>query len=64
MSAGTLTHRMREDMQLRGFAPRTQESYLRAVTGFATFCGRSRDALDASTEDDVRPDGRPAVHQG
>lgn len=54
MSAVTLTHRMQEDMELRGFAPRTQESYLRAVTGFATFCGRSRDALDASTEDDVR----------
>ena len=29
MSAITLTHRMQEDMQLRGFAPRTQESYLR-----------------------------------
>ena len=54
MSAVTLTQRMREDMQLRGFAPRTQESYLRAVTGWAAFCGRSRDALEASTEDDVR----------
>src|SRR5258708_36181710 len=54
MSAVTLTHRMQEDMQLRGFAPRTQESYLRAVTGFATFCGRSRDALATTTEDDVR----------
>ena len=48
MSAGTLTHRMREDMQLRGFAPRTQEAYLGAVTGFARFCGRSCDALDAT----------------
>ena len=54
MSAVTLTQRMREDMQLRGFAPRTQESYRRAVTGWAAFCGRPRDALEASTEDDVR----------
>ena len=54
MSAGTLTHRMREDMQLRGFALRTQESFLGAVTGFARFCGRSCNALAATTEDDVR----------
>lgn len=54
MSAVTLTHRMQEDMQLRGFAPRTQDSYLRAVNGLAQFCGRPRDALDAITEEDVR----------
>jgi site-specific recombinase XerD len=54
MSAVTLTQRMQEDMQLRGFAPRTQDSYLRAVSGWAAFCGRPRDALEASTEDDVR----------
>jgi len=45
---------MRDDMQLRGFAPRTQDAYLRAVDGLATFCGRPRDALEAITEDDVR----------
>lgn len=54
MSAVTLTHRMQEDMQLRGFAPRTQESYRRAVSGLASFCGRPHDALEALTEDDVR----------
>lgn len=54
MSTVTLTQRMQEDMQLRGFAPRTQASYLRAVGGFATFCGRARDALEATAEDDVR----------
>jgi len=45
---------MQDDMQLRGFAPRTQASYLSAVTGLATFCGRPRDALETMTEDDVR----------
>ena len=54
MSAVTLTHRMQEDMQLRGFAPRTQASYLGAVKGLATFCGRPPDALATMTEDDVR----------
>jgi len=54
MSAVTLTHRMQEDMHLRGFAPRTQASYLGAVTRLATFCGRPRDALETLTEDDVR----------
>lgn len=47
MSAVTLTHRKQDDMQLRGFAPRTQASYLGVVTGLATFCGRPRDALEA-----------------
>lgn len=54
MPVSTLTHRMQEDMQLRGFAPRTQASYLGAVSQLATFCGRPRDALEAITEDDVR----------
>lgn len=54
MSAVTLTHRMQEDMQLRGVAPRTQESYRRAVSGLASFCGRPHDALETITEDDVR----------
>jgi hypothetical protein len=37
----TLLDRMRQDMQLRGPATRTQEAYLDAVTGVATFCGRA-----------------------
>jgi integrase/recombinase XerD len=49
-----LTARMREDMQLRGFAPRTQASYLDAVTGLARFCGRAPDALEALTEAELR----------
>jgi hypothetical protein len=48
MSAVTLTHRMQEDMQLRGFVPRTQASYLGAVSRLATFCGRPRDAPEPS----------------
>jgi site-specific recombinase XerD len=54
MSVITLTDRLQEDMQLRGFAPRTQASYLNAVNGLAAFCGRPRDALATITEDDVR----------
>lgn len=54
MSTHTPTERMREDMQLRGFAPRTQASYLDAVTGLARFCGRAPEALDALTEAELR----------
>ena len=50
----TLTARMREDMQLRGFAPRTQSSYLDAVTGLARFCARAPDALETLTEAELR----------
>ena len=50
----TLTTRMREDMQLRGFAPRTQSSYLDAVTGLARFCARAPDALETLTEAELR----------
>ena len=39
MSAVTLTHRMQEDMQLRGFASRTQASYLGAVKAWPRFAG-------------------------
>lgn len=50
----TLPARMREDMQLRGFAPRTQASYLDAVAGLARFCGRPPEALEALTEAELR----------
>lgn len=49
-----LTARMREDMQLRGFAARTQASYLDAVTGLAQFCGRPVEALETLTEAELR----------
>jgi integrase/recombinase XerD len=40
-----LRQRMLEDMQLRGLAARTQESYLAAVRQLATYFGRSPDQL-------------------
>jgi integrase/recombinase XerD len=46
-----LRQRMREDMQLRGLAARTQESYLAAVRQLAIHYGRSPDQL---SEDDLR----------
>ncbi|HEX5072493.1 MAG TPA: site-specific integrase [Gemmatimonadaceae bacterium] len=54
MATPTLLDRMRQDMQLRGLAPRTQEAYLDAVTGVAAFCARSPNALDSLTEDELR----------
>lgn len=37
MSVITLTDWLQEDMQLRGFAARTQTSYLHAVNGLAAY---------------------------
>jgi site-specific recombinase XerD len=50
----TLLDRMRQDMQLRGLATRTQQAYLEAVTGVATFCKRPPNALDTLTEAELR----------
>ena len=46
-----LRQHMREDMQLRGLAARTQESYLAAVRQLAIHYGRAPDQL---TEDELR----------
>ena len=46
----TLTERMGEDMRLRGFAPKTQQSYRGAVAILAKFHQRSPDSLDTLTE--------------
>jgi integrase/recombinase XerD len=46
-----LRKRMMEDLQLAGFAPRTQKSYLDAVRGLAKYYMRSPDQL---TEEEVR----------
>jgi len=46
-----LRQRMIEDMQLRGLAPRTQGSYLAAVSGLARHYNRSPDLL---SEEEVR----------
>ena len=43
----TLTERMGDDMRLRGFAPKTQQSYRGAVAILAKFHQRSPDSLDA-----------------
>lgn len=50
----TLTERMGEDMRLRGFAPKPQQSYRGAVAILATFHERSRDTLDTLTEAELR----------
>ncbi len=44
-----LRQRMIDDMRMRKFTPKTQSGYLRAVTQFAVFLGRSPDT--ASAED-------------
>lgn len=46
-----LRQRMREDMQLRGLAARTQESYLAAVQHLAVHYGKSPDTI---TEEELR----------
>lgn len=46
-----LRHRMIQDMQLRGFSPRTQRSYIDAVRGLAKFYHRSPDQLN---EEEIR----------
>lgn len=50
----TLTDRMGEDMRLRGFAPKTQQSYRGAVAILAKFHQRSPDSLDTLTEAELR----------
>jgi integrase/recombinase XerD len=49
-----LPTRLREDLQLRGYAARTQASYLDAVVGLARFVGRPLEALDTLTEAELR----------
>lgn len=46
-----LRRRMIEDMQLHGFAPKTQKCYVDAVKGLAKHYGRSPDLLG---DDDIR----------
>jgi integrase/recombinase XerD len=46
-----LRQRMLEDMHMRKLAPRTQEGYIRAVSRFAKFLGRSP---DTATAEDLR----------
>ena len=48
-SISPLRRRMIEDMTVRGFAPKTQTGYIRAVRDFTAFFGRSPD--QASAED-------------
>lgn len=46
-----LRQRMIQDMQLHGFAPKTQSSYVNAVKNLANYYGRSPDLL---SEEDIR----------
>ena len=46
-----LRQRMREDMQLRGFAPRTQAVYIHAVAQFACYYNKSPEQI---SEEEVR----------
>lgn len=50
----TLTERMGEDMRLRGFALKTQQSYRGAVVGLAKHFKRSPDSLETLTEAELR----------
>lgn len=50
-SAGTLRERFIADMTVRGFSAKTQHDYLRTVTGFAAFLGRSP---STATAEDIR----------
>ena len=52
--AAPLSTRLREDLQLRGYAARTQDSYVNAVVGLATFVGRPLEALATLTEAELR----------
>ena len=49
--ATSLRQRMIEDMTLRGFQDKTQRGYIRIVSGFAEFLGRSP---ETATPEDVR----------
>jgi len=46
-----LRRRMIEDMNVRGFVPKTQQDYIRAVRAFTVFFGRSPDQAEA---EDIR----------
>ena len=48
---GALRTRMIEEMKLRNFSPRTQQSYLAAVIGLVKHCRRSPDQL---TQEEIR----------
>ncbi|MGI4796422.1 MAG: tyrosine-type recombinase/integrase [Janthinobacterium lividum] len=50
-SVGTFRERFAADMTVRGFSAKTQHDYLRTVTGFATFLGRSP---STATAEDIR----------
>lgn len=54
MATLPLLDRMRQDMQLRGLAARTQDTYLEAGEHVAAFCSRPPNVLDALTEDERR----------
>ena len=53
-----LRHRMTQDLQLRGYADRTVEAYVRAVTALAQFYDTSPDQL---SEEQVRGLLRPTA---
>jgi site-specific recombinase XerD len=50
-SVSPLRQRMLEDMRMRKLAPKTQQSYIRAVSRFAKYLGRSP---DTATAEDLR----------
>jgi site-specific recombinase XerD len=57
-STGTgLRQRLIEDMSVRGFTAKTRSDYIRSVTGFVAFLGRSP---DTATAEDIR---RFQIHQ-
>ena len=56
-AGGGLRQRFIEDLTVRGFTEKTRRSYIRIVSGFVAFLGRSS---DTTTAEDIR---RFQVHQ-
>ena len=59
--ATPLRERMIEDMNLRGFTDHTQRGYIRIISAFAQFLGRSP---ETATPEDVRAYQLHLSHQG
>ncbi len=60
-SISPLRRRMIEDMNIRKMAPKTQSTYIRAVTNFAVFLGRSP---ERAGPEDLWGRGCPGAHTG
>lgn len=55
-----LRRRMREDLQLRGLAPKTQQCYLEAVKHLAQYYRRAPDQI---SDEELRPYCLSLIHE-